>query len=183
MSEQLATTQITISVQGAALVLAWLAIVVVALAVAALLRQVRELRAVVIDGFGTSFLTGSAPRQLWPSGGRQAILLVSDAGWLADELLTAFAELAAQNAGRAEFTILLSSRAALDGSPLSVPVVADPPAAEVLRLPWQPAVVHIDRDGSILDAAPAGSVETLSRAIGLFFGPGVASGSERVDRS
>lgn len=183
MSGQLAATQVTISVQTAALILAWMAIIVVALALAALVRQVRELRAVVIEGFGTSFLTGSAPQRLWPAGGRQAVVLVGDAGWLAEELLTAFEALARDAAERAAFTVLLGGRTPLDRPPSSVPVIADPPAAEALRLPWQPAVVHIDRDGKLLDAAPAGSVETLNRAVGLFLGPSVASSSERVDQS
>lgn len=166
------TVVAAISPQAALLGLAWIAIVLVALAVAGLIRQVRELRAVVLEGFGAAFLTGAAPAPLHPAPGRRrALVLVVESVAAEPELIGAFAARARGEAGRTDAK-LLSVDGRVDGPvPDGLTVVADPQAARLLRLPWHPAVVQIAQDGTIEDAAPAGSPSALDDALDRFKTP------------
>ena len=163
----------------AALALAWVAIVVLALAVAGLIRQVRELRAVLVEGFGVSFLTGQVPAALRPGPGRvDAVVLVVESATASPELLAAFAEAAGTHRGT-DFKVLLDGRRPGPELAGGVPTVADPRVFQLLRLPWYPALVHVDTDGTLSDAAPVGSAEALDRVLRQFQAARPAASSRR----
>jgi hypothetical protein len=164
------------SFQAAALALAWVAIAVVALAVAGLIREVRELRAVLVDGFGVSFLTGEVPPALRPAAGKtDAIVLAAEQGTVSPDLLAAFAG-AARAAAGSDFKVLVGDiRFKAEPSPAGVTAVADPRAFQCLRLPWYPALVHVGADGALSDAAPVGSVEALEHTLRRFGAAGSAT--------
>lgn len=163
----------------AALALAWVAIVVLALAVAGLIRQVRELRAVLVDGFGVSFLTGQVPAALHPEPGKaDAVVLVAESATASPELLASFTE-AARTHTDTDFKVLLDGSRPNPELAGGVVAVADRRAFQLLRLPWYPALVHVDTDGTLSDAAPVGSVEALGRALRQFHAAGPAASSRR----
>ncbi|HEX2050455.1 MAG TPA: hypothetical protein VHJ34_07465 [Actinomycetota bacterium] len=154
-------------VETAALVLSWIAIVVLALALAGLVRQVREVRAVVVDGFGPSFLTGAAPSALHPSPGKDGTVVLVLGSMDADRALVDALERAARGRDAIEFKVLAEPGADVPRV-AGVHVVADGAAAAQVRLPWYPALVHVGRDGVVADAAPVGAPEAVARVVETF---------------
>jgi hypothetical protein len=169
-----------LSATAAAIGLAWIAIVLIALAVAGLIRQVRELRSVLIDGFGVGFLAGVAPAPLRPSAGRQdAIVLVVEPASADQELVDAFDRAVRGRGVATEAKLLVTEGVPGLRVPTGVASVIDRRAVEALRVPWYPALVHVGTGGAVLDAAPVGSIDTMAQLLGRFEAAGAAPASRR----
>ena len=165
-----------LSVWTAALGLAWVAIVLIALAVAGLIRQVRELRAVVIEGFGHGFLTGLAPAALRPrAGSRDAVVLVVEPASASQELLDSFGEAVQARGGQTEARLLAPVAMPDLRVPANVTTAVDAEIVQLLRVPWTPALVDLGADGAVLDAAPVGSLDVLPKVLGRFEQPHTAA--------
>lgn len=155
----------------AVLTLAWLAIIVLAFALAGVVRQLHDIKEAMRHGRGLPPPYGSAtlPALQSMSGANRTVLLVVDDACATCRLI--FPEYAAQarHVPDQEFRVLTyaeSSRSWLDGAGVRVDV--DPDAFGQLNLPWRPALVLIDSDGSVLDARPVGSVQSLQRTMDEF---------------
>jgi hypothetical protein len=72
----------------------------------------------------------------------------------------------ARNAVGTEFRVLSyaeGTRAWLDGADIVVDV--DEEAYRRLNVPWRPALVLVDADGTVLETKPVGSIESLRRTV------------------
>jgi hypothetical protein len=129
---------------------------------------VRELRAVLVDGFGTAFLTGAAPAALRPAPGLSgAVVWVVDSA-ASQELVAAFAAAVRAWDERVDARLLIGGEPPEGPLPAGVTVARDPSAFQSLRLPWYPALVHVGADGALKDAAPVGSLDALTQVLGRF---------------
>lgn len=152
----------------ASLVVTWLAIVVLALALAGVIRQVRDLaHAVRSRGRSPLVLRSEAIPSLRSTDGtsRTVLLVVDDVCTTCRHVAPEFAAMA-KNAAGTQFRVLTyaeGTRAWLDGAEIVVNV--DEEAYRRLNVPWRPALVLVDIDGTVLEAKPVGSVESLRRTV------------------
>lgn len=152
------------SVLGAALVLAWVCLILLVLAMAGMLRQIRELQADVAQ------LT---PRGRRPVVGRQldalagntstVLLVLSPGCGFCEVAQRMVAEVAAAHpATRFE---ALSFRAADWTANPSLPVRVDERLFAELDVPWVPALLVADASGTVVSARPIGSEEALQEQL------------------
>lgn len=165
------------SAMAALLGLAWLAIVVLALALAGTLKQLRDVQAALVE-LGGQLGRQHVPESLRPAGaqpGVQAggqgtdslavVLLVDQLCVSCKEVVGEFVELAA---GLDNDAIVLTH-----SDDERFDVVRQSPARLVLdratyhRLDpgWRPAVLAVDANGTVRSAVPAGSREALRDAV------------------
>lgn len=154
------------SVLTAAVVLAWGCLIVLTLAMAGMLRQLRELQAEVAQ-LGAPRRTrwgGDASRRVAELAGRgPVLLLVLDPGCsFCDAVHAPFTRLAGEHPG-IRFEVL-SPRARWEGPP-EVRARVDQRLVAELDLPWAPALVLADADGTVLAARPVRSPEGLGEQV------------------
>lgn len=144
----------------AALILSWIAIVVLFCAMAGMLRMIRELQAQVSptpsvratrEGAGLAFAPRSARFSL-------VVLHSPDCGSCA-ELEPVFLSFMNTSTADVEYRAL-SDAPAHDYA--GIASVVDPQAFAALTPGYTPAVAVIDRDGSVVDVGPAGDLDALS---------------------
>ncbi|HEX2299228.1 MAG TPA: hypothetical protein VHH34_12060 [Pseudonocardiaceae bacterium] len=156
---------------AALLALAWLAIIVLAFALAGVLRQLHDIRETMRHGRGLPPRHGSGAIAALRSASdtdRSILLVVDDACATCRLIFPEYAAQAREIPGR-EFRVLTyseASRAWLEGAGVRVDV--DPDTFRQLDLPWRPALVLIDPDGTVLDARPVGSAQSLQRTMDEF---------------
>lgn len=159
-----------------AVVLAWLLLVVLAFAMAGLLRQLRDVQVALARsmsagpgaGSGTVHPPREIPAVVRPRDGldRAVILLVDHDCALCAEVAPVFAQLADEWSRSLDFVVL--GRVAdkkfeeLNG----VRYVVDPGACQRLDPGWRPALVIIDGGGKVVAAEPAGSPESVRAMVG-----------------
>lgn len=138
---------------GAGLVLAWALLILLAFAVAGLLRMVRELQATVA-GLGASTATPLTGRRIDALAGEPtASLVVDPACTLCRPQLEVFDTLPASYP-RLRLQVV-SYRRAEDWPEFTGPgVLIDEDLFGELDLPWVPALVVTDSDGVIVHARP-----------------------------
>lgn len=158
---------------AAVLVVTWLAIVVLALALAGVIRQVRGLAdAVRSPGRSPVVLRSDAiPNLRSTDGTSRTVLLVVDDVCATCRLVAPEFTALARNAAGTEFRVLTyaeGTRAWLDGAEIVVDV--DEEAYRRLNVPWRPALVFVDADGTVLEAKPVGSIESLRRTVHEYTG-------------
>ncbi|MGH3990973.1 MAG: hypothetical protein ACRDSN_00750 [Pseudonocardiaceae bacterium] len=157
------------SVLTAAVVLAWGCLIVLTLAMAGMLRQLRELQAEVAQlgtaqlgtaQLGTAQWCGGAGRRVAELAGQgPLLLLVLDPGCsFCDAVHAPFTRLAGEHPST-RFEVL-SPRARWDGPP-EVRARVDQRLVAELDLPWAPALVLADASGTVLAARPVQSPERL----------------------
>ena len=152
----------------AVLVVTWLAIVVLTLALAGLTRQVRDLAAAVRSR-GRSPLApqlDAIPSLRSTDGTSRTVLLVIDDVCTTCRLVAPEFAILARHVTGQEFRVLTyteGARAGLDGADIVVDVDED--TYRQLNLPWRPALVLVDADGTVLEAKPVGSIESLRRTV------------------
>ncbi len=144
----------------AALVLAWVCLILLVLAMAGMLRQIRELQADVAE------LT---PRGRRPMVGRQlgalagetstVLLMLSPGCGFCEVAYRMVADLAGSHP-QTRFEAL-SYRAADWPTKPSLPVRVDERLFAELDVPWAPALLVVDRSGTVVSARPIGSEEAL----------------------
>lgn len=155
----------------AAVVLAWIVLIVLAFAMAGLLRQLRDLQAALVRQH-TSGAAGAAVRELpesvRPENGKthSVVLLVDDHCPICAEIAPVFAGLAEAGHVEVDFVVLSYSTnekwVALD----NIRYLPDAEAYHFLDPGWQPAVVVVGPNGEVLAAEPAGSEEAVRSVIG-----------------
>lgn len=154
----------------AAVVLAWLLIVLLAFALAGILHQVRHLRGHVVRLLATTTrsATGADPQlaaEVLPRSGRSftAILLVDESCPICAEVAPCFLELGtAREASATDFVLLSRDESTKFAGSGDVRYVKDSGTFHQLDPGWRPALVVIDRKGKVLAAEPAGSPKALS---------------------
>jgi hypothetical protein len=145
-----------VSALAATVALAWGCLTVLTLAMAGMLRQLRELQAEVAQ------LRAEQGRQPWRAAiGRQVpglagvaplVLLVLDpACSLCDAVHKPFTQLAREHPG-IRFEVL-AARARWADAP-GIHSRVDPELLAELDLPWAPALLHVDEDGTVLSGQP-----------------------------
>jgi hypothetical protein len=155
------------SVLAAALTLAWGCLAVLTLGMAGMLRQLRELQAEVVQ------LRSEQGSQPWRAtmgrrvpqlaGAGPAVLLVLDPGCgLCDEVHEPFTRLPAEHPG-IRFEVL-SPRARWADSP-GIRSRIDPALIAELDLPWAPALLHVDGDGTVLVAEPVVAAQQIAQRV------------------
>lgn len=158
------------SVLTAAVVLAWACLVVLTLAMAGMLRQLRELQADVAQLAAPAWRGSAGRRVAELAGSGPLMLLVLDPGCgFCDEVHEPFTRLAAQHPGT-RFEVL-SPQDRWTG-PSAVRSRVDQRLVAELELPWAPALVFADAAGTVLAAQPVPSPERLGEQVaGLLDGP------------
>lgn len=151
------------SVLTAAVVLAWGCLLVLTLAMAGMLRQLRELRAEVtqLGAPQQHAVTGRRVPEL--AGAGSLVLLVLDPGCsFCDAVHEPFTQLAREHPGT-RFEVL-SPRQRWAGAP-GVRSQVDQGLVTELDLPWAPALLHVDPDGTVLAGQPVQSPERLGEQV------------------
>jgi len=158
------------SIYTSALVLAWVAIAVLAFAMAGLLRQVHALTAsrTPVPGLGLS--AGEAAPSWSESGGppaRDTVALFVDIGCgSCERVLRAADRLAAEQDGRLDFIAFFRGEA--NGfSPSRLEVVADARSVfDRYKVPVTPFAVIVDNRGRVAEATALGSESALGDLVG-----------------
>ena len=155
------------SALAAAVTLAWGCLIVLTLAMAGMLRQLRELQTEVVA------LRSEQGMQPWRAtmgrrvpdlaGAGPAVLLVLDPGCgLCDEVHEPFTRLAAEHPG-IRFEVL-SPRPRWADAP-GIRSRIDPTLVAELDLAWAPALLHVDGDGTVLAAQPVASAQQIHQQV------------------
>ncbi len=151
------------SVLTATVVLAWGCLVVLTLAMAGMLRQLRELQAEVAQLGAPQRPAATGRRVPELAGEGPLVLLVLDPGCsFCDAVHEPFTQLARDHLGtRCE---VLSPRERWPGSP-AVRSRVDQGLVAELDLPWAPALLYVDAGGTVLASQPVQSAERLAEQI------------------
>jgi hypothetical protein len=152
-----------VSVTTAALVLSWGCLALLALAMAGILRQLRELQAEVAQLSAPPWRAATGRRVPELAGADPLILLVLDPGCsFCDAVHGPFTQLAGEHpATRFE---VLSPRARWADTP-TIRSRVDPGLVTELDLPWAPALLHVGADGTVLAGQPVASPERLDEQV------------------
>jgi hypothetical protein len=157
-----------VSALTAAVVLAWGCLAVLTLAMAGMLRQVRELQTELIQlraEQGTQPWRATVGRRLPALAGQgQLVLLVLDPGCsLCDAVHEPFIRLAGEHP-RARFEVLSPRAPRGHQRWADTPDIrswVDPELVAELDLPWAPALLHAGDDGTVFAAQPVVSPERI----------------------
>jgi hypothetical protein len=151
------------SVLTAAVVLGWGCLAVLTLAMAGILRQLRQLQAEVVQ-LGAPQWRGAPGRRV-PAlvGAAPLLLLVLDPGCsFCDAVHEPFTRLAGEHPGT-RFEVL-SPRARWADTP-NIRSRVDPTLVTDLDLPWAPALLHLGADGTVLAGQPVRSPDRLDEQV------------------
>ena len=168
------------SVLSATVALAWACLAVLTLAMAGMLRQLRELQIEV------AALRAEQGMQPWRaamgrrmpelSGVGRAVLLVLDPGCgLCDAVHEPFSQLAGDYPG-IRFEVL-SPRAPRTQPWTYAPGIrsrVDPRLVRELDLPWAPALLHVEEDGTVLAGQPVTSPERIREQVAGLLSPAMS---------
>ncbi|MGB9280626.1 MAG: hypothetical protein WCB57_11170 [Pseudonocardiaceae bacterium] len=147
----------------AALVLSWGCLAVLALAMAGILRQLRELQAEVAQLGAPPWRAAAGRRVAGLAGAGPLVLLVLDPGCsFCDSVHEPFTRVAGEHPG-VRFEVL-SPRARWADTP-DIRSRVDPGLVAELDLPWAPALLHVDADGTVLAGQPVASPERLDEQV------------------
>jgi hypothetical protein len=147
----------------AAVVLGWGVLAVLTLAMAGILRQLRELQSEVAQIGAPSWRGPTGRRVPELACDQSLILIVLDPGCgFCEAGHEPFTRLAGQHPG-ARFEAL-SPRARWADTP-AVRSRVDPGLVTELDLPWAPALLHVGVDGTVLAAAPVASPDQLGEQV------------------
>lgn len=147
------------SATTAALVLSWVAIVVMFLGMTGMLRMIRELqREVMPDARQFADRSGLAVR-FAPTHAAFAMVLLHEKGCSSCTALEPDLARFVREHPEVEFHSLTPSSAAPYAG---LPTVVDAPAFRALQPGYTPAVAVIDRGGAVVDIGPAADLATLS---------------------
>ena len=151
------------SVLTAAVVLAWACLAVLTLAMAGMLRQLRELQAELAQRGAPQQHAIAGRRVPELAGTGSLMLLVLDPGCsFCDTVHEPFARLAREHPG-IRFEVL-SPRDRWAGAP-GVRSRVDHKLVTELDVPWAPALLHVGSDGTVLSGQPVQSPERLGEQV------------------
>lgn len=160
------------SVLTATVVLAWGCLTVLTLAMAGMLRQVRALQTEVAQlraDQGTRPWRATSGRRVPELAGEgHLVLLVLDPGCgLCDAVHEPFIELVGQYSG-IRFEVLSPRAPRTQQRWADAPGIrsrVDPELVTELELPWAPALLHVDEDGTVLAGQPVTSPERIAEQV------------------
>ncbi|MFN2494573.1 MAG: hypothetical protein ABR608_01495 [Pseudonocardiaceae bacterium] len=154
------------SITAAALVLAWLCLILLAFALAGVLRQVRGVQAELaslgassVRGPGRGVLVGRTVPAL-STGTVSAVLVIDPGCSRCGPIFEEFGSVAALR-GSLHCSALSFRRGEHWPSSAAVPLRIDGELYADLEVPWSPALLVIAPDGTVLRAAPLRSPEDL----------------------
>ena len=151
------------SVLTAAVVLGWGCLAVLALAMAGMLRQLRELQAEVAQLSAPPWRAAMGRRVAQLAGDSPLVLLVLDPGCgFCDAVHEPFIRLAGEYPDT-RFEVL-SPRARWSDT-AGIRSRVDPGLVAELDLPWAPALLHIDASGAVLAGQPVVSTDRLDAQV------------------
>ncbi|MET9023732.1 hypothetical protein ABZV93_27540 [Actinopolymorpha sp. NPDC004070] len=163
-----------------AVVLAWLALALLAFAMAGMLRQLRDLQAgvaaavgvtVAADGgagsVGTIPHTPETPLSVRPRDDAMCavVLLVDDNCPVCAEVAPYFDDRANGSSAALDFVVLARTQVAKFAGLTGARFVADPAACHLLDPGWRPAIVVLDRAGAMVTREPAGSKKVVDAVV------------------
>jgi hypothetical protein len=153
------------SVQTAALVLAWACLILLAFAMAGLLQQLRDIQARVIElgAQGPQPLTGQRFEAL-AGGGPGVVLLASPSCALCGPVLEAFVRISERRRD------LVFTGVSYGTSPdwpdtTGITMIIDHDLYRDLDVPWSPALLLVDAQGTVMAAHPIDSPSDLDPRI------------------
>jgi hypothetical protein len=154
-----------VSVLTAVVVLGWGCLAVLTLAMAGMLRQLRELRVEVAQLGVPPWRAAIGRRVPELAGAQPLVLLVLDPGCsFCDAVHAPFTRLASERSG-VRFEVL-SPRARLQWADTpNIRSRLDPGLLRELDLPWAPALLHVGADGTVLAGQPVVSPERLDEQV------------------
>lgn len=157
------------SVLTATVVLAWGCLAVLTLAMAGMLRQVRELQAEVAqlraEQGARPWRAATGRRVPELAGDGQLVLLVLDPGCsLCDAVHEPFTQLAGVHPGIRFEVLSPRTRQHWTDAP-GIRCRVDPELVAELDLPWAPALLHGDEDGTVLAGQPVTSPERIGEQV------------------
>ncbi len=149
------------SITAAALVLAWLCLILLAFALSGVLRQVRGLQAelALLGAPGRGVLVGRTVPAL-STGTVSAVLVIDPGCSRCGPIFEEFGSVAALR-GSLHCSALSFRRGEHWPSSAAVPLRIDGELYADLDVPWSPALLVIAPDGTVLRAAPLHSPEDL----------------------
>jgi hypothetical protein len=151
------------SVLTAAVVLAWGCLAVLTLAMAGILRQLRQLQAEVAQLGAPPWRAAAGRRVPQLAGGMPLMLLVLDPGCsFCDTVHEPFTRLAGEHPGT-RFEVL-APRARWPDTP-GIRSRVDPALVAELDLPWAPALLHVSADGMVWAGQPVESPDRLDEQL------------------
>ncbi|HEY6424081.1 MAG TPA: hypothetical protein VIY28_12705 [Pseudonocardiaceae bacterium] len=152
------------SVLAAVVALAWGCLLVLTLAMAGMLRQLRELQGEVAQLRAPQWQSATGRRVPELAGVGPLVLLVLDPGCsFCDLVHEPFTQLARKHLGNTRFEVL-SPRPRWASTP-EIQSRADPALIATLDLPWAPALLHADASGTVLAVRPVRSAEKLDEQV------------------
>lgn len=159
------------SVQAAAVVLAWVAILLLSLTLAGVLRQLQALRdnGESLGGLGLPRGTKAPPTTALPSGNRPSVLLFASNGCTScGQALPGLARFA--EASDSAVSVAVVTRGDLIDHPLprQVNVTADARAFGEYRIPYVPVAVGIDGGGRVVKTKAVGSAALIDEFLEEF---------------
>jgi hypothetical protein len=164
---------VTVSFEAAALVLAWVVILVLAFAMAGMLTMIRRLEAnqrqlaiaAGSSGSGTGHRAAAVAR-FAPERRPYALVLTTQRDCAAcAELMPRFAEVVRRHGEKVDFRILAADRGPSLPAGLAVPVTTDPDAFAALSPGYTPGLVIVNRDGDVVEVGPGGDLDSVERWI------------------
>ncbi len=159
----------------AAMVLTWVVLVLLAFALAGILRQLRDVQAELrANAARSSSRDSTAPKLVRPTEAASlAVVLIADDNCpICADLAPLLPELAEDTPPDVEFVVLTASASAKWEALAArrVRAVADRETFLAVDPGWRPALLAIDPAGSVLAAEPVGSVDALRRLVTHFAG-------------
>ncbi len=163
-----------------AVVLAWLALALLAFAMAGMLRQLRDLQAGVAGAVGMAAAGDTAalgvgtipdkpetPASVRPRDDAvcAVVLLVDENCPVCAEVAPGFDDLANKSSAAVDFVVLARTPVAKFAGLTGARFVADPAACNLLDPGWRPAIVVLDRAGAMVTREPAGSAKVVDAVV------------------
>lgn len=156
----------------AAVVLAWIVLIVLAFAMAGLVHQLRDVQAALIrqrrsTGSATR-LVSDLPLSVRPQPGKthSAVLLVDDRCSICTEIAPIFAGVAQVANADIDFIVLSYSASEKWEALSEVRFLSDADAYHLLDPGWQPAIGIVGTDGQVHAVEPADSEDAIRSVIG-----------------
>ncbi len=152
---------------AAIVVLAVLMLLVIS-AGAGLYRRVRELELATYRGVGLKFGGADGAHSIAVAGRRTVVVKVTRRCPACDEVLAAIRRVAPSYENELQFVVLTDEADHADlvkNLPERVRVISDPGAWRAVGVPYVPAVLIVDEQGTVVHTTPAGSATVVEDCV------------------